>query len=369
MFGSMVRAAGPAVGAARSGRRPAARATALTVTLAAALAVVSACSSTSSSTSGSSTTPHATGATSAAAGGSFSIGVVEQQISNPFFLTIENSAKEQAKKYGATVITAESKTAGDSATQLTAMQDMINRGVKGIVVDPANATALNDVIKQARAKGILVIAVNTQTDPVDAVDATIETDNLAAGKLIGQWAKAQIGSAAPKVALLDYDLTDRTSKQRHDGFLAGFGIAEGGPAIVAEKQTEASVSGGQSAMENMLQAHKDINVVYGINEPMAQGAYAAIAAQGMQSKVSIVGIDGSCSGVQAVKDGQIGATVAQFPTKMGAMAVDAIAQYVKDGTKPSGVINSGTVLITDKAVVGLDAQDTAWGLQNCWGSK
>jgi fructose transport system substrate-binding protein len=295
--------------------------------------------------------------------------VVEQQIANPFFLTIEKTAKSQAAKYGVKVITAESKEAGDSATQLTAIQDMINRGVKGIIVDPANATALVDVIKQARDKGILVVAVNTQTDPVDAVDATYETDNLEAGKLIGQWAKAQVGSAAPKVALLDYDLTDRTSKQRHDGFLAGFGITEKSPEVVAEKETDASVSGGQSAMENMLQAHKDINVVYGINEPMAQGAYAAITGQNRQAKVTIVGIDGSCSGVDAVKTGQIGATVMQFPTKMGAMAVDAIVQYVKDGTKPSGVINSGTVLITDKPVSGIESKDTAWGAANCWGQK
>ncbi|RKN52975.1 sugar ABC transporter substrate-binding protein [Micromonospora costi] len=356
MIGSVAGATGSAVGTARRARSGVRPVVALAAGATAALMAVAGCSDSTSSSS--------------AAGGTdtFTIGVVEQQLSNPFFLTIQNAVKDEAKKQGIKVITAESKTAGDSATQLTAIQDMINRGVKGIIIDPANATALVDVIKQARSKGILVVAVNTETDPVDAVDATFETDNLAAGKLIGQWAKAQVGSAAPKVAMLDYDLTDRTSKQRHDGFLQGFGLSEGAPEIVAEKQTEASVSGGQAAMENMLQARKDINVVYGINEPMAQGAHAAIAAQNL-TNVTIVGIDGSCSGVAAVKNGEIGATVAQFPSKMGEMALDTIVQYVKDGTKPSGVINSGTVLITDKAVPGIDSKDTDWGLQNCWGSK
>jgi fructose transport system substrate-binding protein len=308
-------------------------------------------------------------ATTGAASGSLTIGLVEQQLGNPFFGAILDAAKARAGKNGAKVITANSKTAGDSDTQVTAIQDMINRKVKGIVVDPANATALVSVIAQARKAGILVIAVNTETQPADAVDATFETDNLQAGKLIGSWAKATLGSKAPHVALLDYDLSDKTSKARHDGFLAGFGITEDSPEVSGEKQTDASVSGGQTAMENLLQAHKDINVVYGINEPMAQGAYAAAKAQGVADKIIFTGIDGSCSGVKAVQAGQIGATVAQFPTRMGEMAVDAILGYAKDGSKPSGITNSGTVLITDKAVGGIDSKDVAWGLENCWGQS
>lgn len=297
------------------------------------------------------------------------IGIVEQQLGNPFFGAIQESAKGTAEAAGAEVIIANSKTAGDSETQVTAIQDMINRKVKGIVVDPANATALVPVIEQARDAGILVIAVNTQTDPFDAVDATFETDNLEAGRLIGAWAKAALGDQDAKVALLDYDLTDKTAKFRHDGFLKGFGLTEDSPEIVAQKETSASVDGGQAAMENMLQAHRDINVVYGINEPMAQGAFAAAKAQGLESGILFTGIDGSCSGVQAVKNGEIGATVAQFPTYMGQKAVEAILQYVKDGSKPSGIINSGTILITDSPVDGIESKDTAWGLENCWGSK
>ena len=300
--------------------------------------------------------------------GAVTIGLVEQQLGNPFFGAILDAATARAEKNGAKVITASSKTAGDSDTQVTAIQDMINRKVKGIVVDPASATALVSVIAQAREAGILVVAVNTETQPADAVDATFETDNLEAGRLIGRWARATLAGEA-HVALLDYDLTDKTSKARHDGFLTGFGITEESPEVSGEKQTDASVDGGQIAMENLLQAHKDINVVYAINEPMAEGAYAAAEAQGLADEIIFTGIDGSCAGVKAVQAGQIGATVAQFPTRMGEMAVDAILAYVKDGTKPSGITNSGTVLITDKPVDGIDSKDVAWGLENCWGQQ
>ena len=312
--------------------------------------------------------PSGQGSTSSAGSENLSIGLVEQQLGNPFFGAILDAAKARAEKNGAKVITANSKTAGDSDTQVTAIQDMINRKVDGIVVDPASATALVSVIAQARKAGILVVAVNTETQPAEAVDATFETDNLEAGRLIGSWARGTLSGPA-HVALLDYDLSDKTSKARHDGFLAGFGITETSPEVSGEKQTDASVDGGQTAMENLLQAHKDINVVYAINEPMAQGAFAAAKAQGVAQKIIFTGIDGSCSGIRAVQAGQIGATVAQFPTRMGEMAVDAILAYAKDGTKPSGITNSGTILVTEEAVDGVNSKDVAWGLENCWGQQ
>lgn len=318
--------------------------------------------------SGTAATSSPAGSAAASKGG-YTIGIVEQQLSNPFFGALGNAAKAEAEKNGLTVIMAESKTAGDAASQVTAIQDMINRGVKGISLDPGNATAVVQAVKQATDKGILVVAVNTETNPKDAVAATYETDNLAGGKLMGQWAKAKLGATAARVALLDYDLTDKTSKARHDGFLAGFGLTGTSPEIAGEVQTQANADSGRTAMENLLSAHKDINVVYTINEPMAVGAAAAIKAATLDHKVIVVSIDGSCSGVQAVKDGQISATVMQFPSKMGVMAVDSIIKFVQTGEKPSGIIDTGTTLITDDAQSGLTSQTTDWGLQNCWGTK
>lgn len=295
----------------------------------------------------------------------FLIGVVEQQLSNPFFAKLQQAAVDQAKKNGLQTMTAASNAAGDSDTQIAAVENMINRGAKGIVIDPANPYALRNVIKKARDAGIVVITTNTSLDPANAADASYETDNFAAGELVGKWAKARLGSTAAKVALLDYDLSDKTSKARHDGFLKGFGITDKAPEIVGTALTQANVETGQSSMENLLAAHPDINAVYTINEPTAQGAYLSI--KRMRKDIVLTSIDGSCSGVHSVADGAIGATVMQFPDRMGQMAVDAIITAVKGGPKPQGVNNSGTVLITDHPVAGIASKDSAWGLKNCWG--
>jgi fructose transport system substrate-binding protein len=296
----------------------------------------------------------------------FLIGVVELQLANPFFGKLEKAAVDTAKKNGLEVMTAEAKTAGDSATQIAAVENMINRGVKGITLDPANATALVPIVEKARDAGIVVVTTNTSLQPREAADAAYETDNLQAGVLIGQWAKATMGSKPAHIALLDYDLSDKTSKARHDGFLKGFGVSEGDPQIAGSALNMGNAETGQTAMENLLSAHPDINVLYTINEPAAQGAHFAI--KKAKRDVLVTSIDGSCSGVRSVADGTIGATVMQFPDRMGQMAVEAIIKAVNDGVKPSGFHNTGTVLITDHPAPGVDSKDSKWGLENCWGA-
>lgn len=305
---------------------------------------------------------------SSTAGSSTTIGIVELNLSNPFFGTLEKATEAAATGHGWKVMKSEAKAPGDSATQVSAIENMINNGVKAIVLDPANPTALVPVVKKARDKGILVVTVNATLDPIDAADATFATDNKAAGVLIGKWAKGA-GPADPRIAMLDFDLSDGPAKGRHDGFLQGYGIDGQSSLIAGSALTQGTVDTGQSAMEKLLSAHPDINLAYTINEPTAHGAATAIKNQS-HNPVTMVSVDGACSGVQDVKSGIIGATAMQFPSKMGQLAVDAIAKYLQDGTKPkSGLNDSGEALITDHPVAGLDSKDSSWGLQNCWGTK
>jgi fructose transport system substrate-binding protein len=183
----------------------------------------------------------------------------------------------------------------------------------------------------------------------------------------GQYARKALGDKAPKLAMLDGTPGGTVDTFRHDGFLKGFGIAEGDPAIVGKQNTNGAQDKGQTAMENLLSAHPDINVVYTINEPAAEGAYAAIKAAGKEKDIVLTSIDGGCLGVKYVKDGRIAATVMQFPYKMAQMGVDAVAEFAKSGKKPSGFVNTGSFLITGKPLPGLDSKDLDFGGKNCWG--
>ncbi|GGK88170.1 sugar ABC transporter substrate-binding protein [Streptomyces flaveus] len=305
--------------------------------------------------------------TASAGSGSVKVGLITKTDTNPFFVKMKEGAEKAAKDNGAELSTAAGKFDGDNAGQVTAIENMVAAGVKGILITPSDSKAITPAIEKARAKGVLVIALDTPTEPESAVDALFATDNVKAGELIGEYAKAAMKGKDAKIATLDLAPGVSVGVQRHNGFLKGFGIKEGDPSVVCSQDTGGDQAKGQTAMENCLQKEPGINVVYTINEPAALGAYTALKAKGREKDVLIVSVDGGCTGTEAVKDGTIAATSQQYPLKMAAEGVKAVVTFAKDGKKASGYTDTGVTLITDKAQDGVTSKDTAYGLENCWG--
>jgi fructose transport system substrate-binding protein len=297
------------------------------------------------------------------------IGLITKTDTNPFFVKMKEGATQEAESKGAKLMTGAGKFDGDNASQVTAIENMVTAGAKAILITPSDTKAIVRPIKKARAAGVMVIALDTPTDPQDATDALFATDNFKAGVLIGQYAKAAMAGKPAKIATLDLAPGITVGKLRHDGFLQGFGIKEGDPSIVCSQDTQGDQAKGQTAMENCLQKAPDINVVYTINEPAAAGAYQALKAAGKQKGVLIVSVDGGCAGVKNVKAGVIAATSQQYPLKMASMGVAAGVEFAKTGKKASGYTDTGVTLISDKAMPGVDSKDTQFGLEACWGNK
>ncbi|MFF8845017.1 sugar ABC transporter substrate-binding protein [Streptomyces sp. NPDC015127] len=300
-------------------------------------------------------------------GGQVKVGLITKTDTNPFFVKMKEGAEQAAKKSGVELVSAAGKFDGDNAGQVTAVENMVASGVKGILITPNDSKAIVPALEKARAKGILVIALDSPTEPQDATDALFATDNLKAGELIGAYAKAAMAGKPAKIAMLDLAPGVAVGVQRHNGFLKGFGIAEGDPAVVCAQDTGGDQAKGQTAMENCLQKAPDVNVVYTINEPAALGAYTALKAKGLEKKVLVVSVDGGCTGTRAVKEGKIAATSQQYPLKMAAQGVQAVADFAKNGKKAAGYTDTGVTLVTDKQQAGVEAKDTAFGLENCWG--
>jgi fructose transport system substrate-binding protein len=312
------------------------------------------------------------------------VGLITKTEGNPFFVKMREGAQQQAEKLGLTLKTYAGKFDGDNDSQVAAIEDLIAAGAKGFAIVPSDSSAIVPTIKKARDAGLLVIDLDTPTDPINAVDATFATDNFKAGNLIGAWAKGTLGDKAKdaKIAFLDLATNQPTVDYLRDqGFMQGFGIDikdpkkygdEDDPRICGHEMTGGAEDGGRTAMETLLQKCPDVNVMYNINEPAAAGGYEALKAAGKDDgSVLVVAIDGGCPGVKNVQAGVIGATSQQYPLKMAAMAMQAIADFAKDGTKPTvpeaGFIDTGATLITDKPVDGVPSISSAEGLKLCWG--
>lgn len=315
---------------------------------------------------------------------------------NPFFVSMREAAEQQAAESDVDLSVAAGTADGDTQNQINAIYTAIARGDAGILIT-SNGPAVNAALRQAQEYGLFVIALDTPLDPVETADVTYATDNFKAGKLIGEYAAAKLNGEKAVIAMLDLydDQIVSVDVERDHGFLTGMGIDPGSDSIngredktgsyknptggkggqyevVCHEATQGAIDGGRSAMEQCLSRNPDINVVYTINEPAGEGAYAALRAAGKEDQAMILSIDGSCRGMDVVEQGIFAADATQYPGKMAQLGVEAVAAVGAGEQAPSlpegeNFLDTGTNLVTADPVEGIESQTVAEGRKACWG--
>jgi fructose transport system substrate-binding protein len=338
-------------------------------------------------------------AASAPAAGPVAVSLITKDSTNPFFVAMQEGAKKAGEENGVDITIGSGKEEGDDQGQIDLIENAIAQGQAGILITPMSVN-VNSAIAKARDAGLYVIALDTPTDPPDAVDITFATDNCVAGEAIGQWTGGKLNGDKAIIAQLVIfnDRVVSVDYCRANGFLKGLGVevpdmkdmqsaatsgtyttGKGGDyEIVCVEATGANQDGGQKGMENCLAKNPDINVVYTINEPTAFGADAALKAAGKTpgKDVYVVSVDGGLAGVQAVQDGGIQATSQQYPLKMAEEGVKAIKTVAEGGTPPAPTSADGTFFDTGVTLCTDDPQDTVtvapqedsqYCIDNAWG--
>ena len=277
------------------------------------------------------------------------------------------------------------KADGDNDGEVAAIEALIAAGAKGFMLVPSDSTAIVPTVEKARKAGLLVIMLDTPLDPINAADATFATDNFKAGECIGQWAKATLGDKAARPRRSRRSISPPTSRPSTISATTASSPAlafrcknpkhfakSDSPQIVGSDVTPGSDEGGRKAMENILQKASDIDVVYAINEPAADGGYAALKAAGKEKGVLVVAVDGGCPGVKSVKEGIIGATSQQYPLLMAVEGRRGDRRFRQDrqeaGDHPGlDFFDTGATLITDHPVPGVKSMTSEEGAKLCWG--
>ena len=335
----------------------------------------------------------------AAEGGDVAVSLITKDSTNPFFVAMQEGAREKAAELGVDLTVGSGQAEGDDQGQIELIEAAISQGQAGILITPMSVN-VNEAIQRARDAGLYVIALDTPTDPPDVVDITFATDNCKAGDAIGQWAAGKLnGEKAIIARLIIFD--DRTVSVdycRDNGFLRGMGIdigdltqigdepetgnyttgAGGEYEIVCIEATGANEEGGRTGMETCLSQNPDINVVYTINEPTAFGAAAALDAAGktIGEDVFVVSVDGGLAGVQGVQGGTIQATSQQYPLRMASLGLEAIYEIASGGAAPENTSDDGTFFDTGVTLCTDDPMDTVtvtdqegsqFCIDNAWG--
>lgn len=242
------------------------------------------------------------------------IALVVSTLNNPFFVTLQEGAQAQAKELGHELTVLDSR--DDPARELSNVEDAVIQGVDALLVNPTDSNAVASAVRAANARDIPVITLDRAANRGDVV-AHVASDNVEGGRLAGDYVIDQLDGDGEVVQLEGVPGASAT-RDRGKGFMEVISNA-GGIELVASQPAEFNRTKGMSVMENLLQAHDDIDAVFAQNDEMALGAVRAIEASGRD--IMVVGFDGTDDGVAAVEDGSMAATVAQQAGRIGELGV------------------------------------------------
>ncbi|HXC08833.1 MAG TPA: ribose ABC transporter substrate-binding protein RbsB [Steroidobacteraceae bacterium] len=280
-----------------------------------------------------------TAASTAAGSGAVTVGLSISTMDNPFFVALRDGAQAEAKAAGINLITVDAQ--NDAAKQIAGVEDLIQKKVRVILLNPTDSDAVANVVKEATAAGIKVISLDRAVNGAE-VSAHIASDNVAGGKMAGEFLLKRLGGKGNLVELEGIPGSS-AARERGEGFdsvIAG----KPGVKLVAKQPANFDRAQGLTVMENILQGNKDIQGVFAQNDEMALGAQRAIEEAGLKNVV-IVGFDATADAVAAVKAGKLAATVQQKPELIGKMGVDT-AKLLIEGEPVDRNIPVPLVLVT-----------------------
>ncbi len=276
------------------------------------------------------------------------IGFLPPAMTSPFYAACIEGAKPVATAKGFELLIMAPPSEDDYATQMSMMEDMITRGVKGIAVCGINLDALIPGIKKANEAGIPVVMFNTIT-PLEGVEVYAYSgyNQYNGGGKIADWVNEKTGGTA-KVAIIEGLPSDYTT-QRMGGFVDRCKEMYPNIEVVATQPGDWVREKGMNAAMDMLQAHPDINVIYGLSDEMALGAVQAAKQLG-RSDIIVVGLDGNPNAFESVKAGELTATLDCGPVAIGANAILAITEALENVPREEKVIEAETTVVDSSLV-------------------
>ncbi len=252
------------------------------------------------------------------------VGLSISTLNNPFFVDLRDGAQAQATKAKLTLAVLDAQ--NDAAREASQIEDLIQKKVAVIAINPTDSNAIVPIIKKVNAAKIPVITVDRGANG-GVVAAHIASDNVAGGVMAADYVGKRLKGKG-NVVMLEGIAGTSAARDRGKGFRDGLKKYPG-IKLIATQTADFDRAKGLTVMENILQAQKKIDVVFAQNDEMALGAVKAIQAAKRQKQIFVVGFDATADALAAVKDGTMAATIAQQPKEMGRLAVEAALKLIR----------------------------------------
>lgn len=248
------------------------------------------------------------------------IGLSISTLNNPFFVSLKDGVVAEAAKQGMEVIVVDAQ--NDSAKQSNDVDDLIQKGVSALLINPTDSSAISTVVQSANSLGIPVITLDRSADKGD-VEALVASDNVKGGQMAAEYIVEQLGKDA-KVIELEGVPGASATRERGKGF---HNVADKELNVVAKQAADFDRTKGLNVMENLLQGNPGVKAVFAHNDEMALGAIEAIQSSGKD--IMVIGFDGNEDALKSIQAGKLTATVAQQPELIGQLAVQAAGDVLQ----------------------------------------
>ncbi len=266
------------------------------------------------------------------------IALVVKTQNNPFFVDMENGAKEAAAKLGVNLVVQAAEREVDVEKQMQIIENLIQRRVNAICVSPSGSKEIVPAIVKANKAGVPVLIIDSGVDEETLkwaggyIATFIGSDNFEGGKLAGEYIIKKL-SGKGKVAILEGIPGHETADARRDGFQKAIDKAMG-IEIAVSQVANSERDKGFNVFQNILQSHPEVQALFATNDMMALGAVEAIAAADRTNDIIVVGFDAVDDARQAIQKGQMHGSIAQFPAEMGRLAVENAVRLINGETIP-----------------------------------
>ena len=268
------------------------------------------------------------------------VGVVVKALSDDHWLMVRTGARAAAKDLGVNLEFLGPNAETDIMAQTSMIEDLIAKKVDALVVAPSQPKAAVSIFNKAHAQGIPVLLIDTDA-PFEHKATFIGTGNYNGGKLAGEYIVNKVGSGK-KAVIIRGALGDLTHDERVAG--AKDAMEAGGIDIVEIQAADSDRSRALNIMENILQNHGDVDVVFGTNDPMTLGALRCVMQAGKADQIMCIGFDGAPNAVKEIKAGNLQGSVAQSPFKIGYYGVENAVKLL-NGEEILKRIDTGTIMI------------------------
>lgn len=270
-------------------------------------------------------------------------GATYMTMNNPFYMIIDDEIRSELEAKGDTLVSRDP--ALDVQKQIEQIEDFIHMHVRGIFLTPVDVDKLHPVLLEAKQAGIPVVVVDSQVSDQTLVTSTVTSDNYGAGVLCAQ--NLMKTRAGGNILILEQQ-SAQSAKDRICGFedtLKGHDTFH----IVGRGDCLGQLEKAMPVMEALLKQVPQPDAVMALNDPSALGAMAALKDHSLLSKVLVYSVDGSPEAKSMIETGNMTATAAQFPSKLGKTAVqqmDAITNkkpYNRTVTVPVDLVTRENV--------------------------